>query len=260
MSGVKYFNYNLVTQPSTVITASSENSLFPASNIADPRSTKSFRTVTNTLSVNIVFDFLTEETVDSVLIKGDHINGGFGFSGSITIEAHNADTWGSPSFSTTMTPDALFGFGYKGFTGETYRYWRISATASSGYAEIGKIFIGEKVELLNNNIGYGWSIENKDLSKVQKNKYGQRFIDEITTQKTIKAKLELLNKDELDTMLAMFDANGISKPVWIVVDSDEIIVNDYEKFSSYGYFDKNPTVANSNFSLYSLSYSISEAI
>lgn len=258
MSGVKYFNYNLVTQSSTVITAGNENSLFPASNIADPRSTKVFRTETGTLTTEIVFDFQTTESVDSVLIKGHHLDG-LGTTGAIVVEANATDEWTSPSFSTSFTPDATFNFGYVGFATQSYRYWRITATASSGYLEIGKLFIGAMIELTNNNIDYGWTIEEKDLSKVSKNTYGQKFVDVKTTQKMLKAQLKLLNKSELDTMLTMFDTNGISEPVWVIVDSDENIVNDYERFSMYGYFDKNPVIKNDAFSLYSMSLSISEA-
>lgn len=258
MSGVKYFNYNLVTQPSTVITAGNENSLFPASNIADARATKVFRTETGTLTTNIVFDFQTTESVDSILYRGHKLDG-LGLSGSITIEANATDSWSSPSFSTTLTPDATFNFGFVNFSTESYRFWRITATASSGYLELGKIFIGAKVELANNNIDYGWTIEEKDLARVSKNSYGQKFIDTKTTQKMIKASLKLLTKSELDTMLAVFDSNGTHTPVWVVIDSDEVIVNDLERFAGYFYFDKNPTVKNDHFSLYSLNLSLSEA-
>ena len=258
MSGVKYFYYNLVTQSATAITASSENALFPASNIADPRSTKVTRTVTGVLTGSYTFDFQTTESVDSVLIKGHHLDG-LGFTGNLTIEANATDSWSSPSFTTTLTPDAAFNFAYKGFTAETYRYWRISATAASGYLEIGKIFIGAELSLASNNIDYGWTLEDKDLSKTQRNRYGQRFVDEITTQKMLKASVNLLNKSELDSMLAMFESVNIRKPVWIVVDSTKTIVNDYERFSMYGYYDKNPVIKNGAFSLYNMSFQISEA-
>lgn len=258
MANNKYFDYNLVTQSTTSITAGSENAQFPASNIADPRATKVFRSETGTLTTNIVFDFITTESVDSVLMKGHHLDG-FGFTGNVTIEANATDVWTSPSFSTTMTVDHNFNFAYLGFSAESYRYWRITATAASGYLEIGKVFIGSKTELASNNIDYGWSIEERDLSRVQQNKYGQRFIDEITTQKIFKGSISLLDKTDLDTMYGIFDNVGINKPVWLIVDSTEGIVNNLERFAMYGYFDKIPAVKNNAYSLYDMSLQISEA-
>ena len=233
---IRFFYFNLVEQDSTVITGGSENSLFPANNLKDPRSTKVYRSTT--ASDNIVFDFVTIEEVDSILIRG-HLFDGLGFNGSLTIEANATDSWGAPAFSTTLTPNSDFNFGYLSLsTAQSYRYWRVSGTASATF-ELADIFIGKRFES-SRSISRSFTYDNRDLSTFQRNRYGQKFVDEIADQKTISGNINLVDKSNIDDFIAFIDFVGKKKTFWMILDEDECVINDFERFAGKFSFNRKP--------------------
>lgn len=256
----KFYHYNLVTQPTTTITASNEDAFFPASNIADARNSKVFRTTTGTTSVNVVFDFITTETVNAVLIQGGL--DGLGFAGNLTIQANATDSWGAPSFSTTLTPNENFNKGYVSFADQSYRFWRINASnAGEDYVEIGKIFIGAKLVIdanVERNITFGWKWELEDNASIRKNRYGEAFIDEINKLYRITAAFKFLRETQAYNLLDAFYYVGKSKPLWLVVDADENFADTKERFMIYGYLEKIPEATNTHFGLFDISFGIQE--
>lgn len=252
---IKFYYYNLVDQSSTVITGGNQNASFPASNLKDPRRTKVYRSTTATDSV--VFDFITTEAVDSILVK-DHPSLGFGFNGSLTIEANATDSWGAPAFSTTLTPSTEFGFGLLTLsTPQTYRYWRITGTGTS-YFELGKIFIGSYFQP-QRNLGNSFSFRERDLSDVSQNRYNQRFIDEIPSQKILSGNINLIDKDNVDSFFDFINYVGIRKPFWVVPNEGQEIINELERFSSIYYFQREPEANHVIRGLYNFQIRLEEA-
>lgn len=252
---IKFCYYNLVDQSSTVISASNENSLFPTSNLKDPRKTKVFRS-TNA-SDSVVFDFITAQAVDSIIVAG-HPSDGFGFTGSLTIEANATNSWGAPAFSTTLTPNSEFNFGLKTLTAaQSYRYWRVTGTGSS-YFELGKIFIGSYYQP-SRNIGNSFSFENDDLSKVRENRYGQKFFDVIPSQKIIKGNVNLLDKTNVDAFFDFINYVGITKPFYCILNESEDIINEHERFSDMYFFKKRPVANHVIRGIYNFSVTLEEA-
>lgn len=256
MNNIKFLSTNLVTQSATVITPSTEASFYPASNLKDPRTTKSFRS-TGT-SVTIVFDFVTTETINTFAVKG-HKYDGFGFNGSLTLELNATDSWGAPAFSTTLTPNTTHNIGYKTFADQSYRFARISASGTS-YAELSNIFIGEYTQLANNNIDFGWDYENNDLSRITRNEDGQQFSIVKPFQKEITASFKYLNVSEFATISGIYDYHGKTEPIWLVVDESETIVDAKERFINQFYFVSDMKFKNDSFGLYNTSFSLREVI
>ena len=129
------YHDNLIDQ--STITASSENLLFPLSNIKDPRRSKVYRSTLN--SANIVIDFNETSEVDSFVIVADKRNG-FGFS-AISLEFNATDEWTSPAATESITFSTQFGIGINEFTTtHSYRFCRIVLTSSLGYCELSKVF------------------------------------------------------------------------------------------------------------------------
>lgn len=257
MSNVKLYNFNLVTQPETTFTASVEDTGFKATNLKDPRSTKEWKATTAT--ANVIIDLKTTEAVDSVLVKGHHLDG-FGFS-SMTIEANFTSDFSSPSFSTTLTPDFQFNFGIVSFASKSFRFWRIIISGSGTFVSLSNIFIGNFVQMVNNNIDFGWNNRDIDISKIQTNRYNQILIDKITRQKQLNSlSFKLMNKTEVDQIFGIYDDNGITEPIWVVIDESEVIINDKDRFSGQFYLTNVPQVTNSAFSLYDTTLSLREVI
>lgn len=260
MSNVRFYNFNLSVQETTDLTPDSENAFFPASNIKDPRTTKEWRSVTGVNSASVIFDLKTEEEVDSILMKGHHFDG-FGFT-SVIIEANITADFSSPAFSTTLTPDFEFNFANKLLNpSQTFRFWRITVSGSGNFVSIASIFIGKSVQLLTNNIDFGWTNTDTDFSKVQRNRFNQEFIDKIGRQKNLgNLALRLLNKTEVDSIFQIYDDNGITEPIWVIIDDDGIIINDINRFASYARLTAVPQVTNGAFSLYDTTMNLREVI
>lgn len=260
MSYVKFFYYNLVRQSPTDILPDNEDAFFPASNIKSHLRSKVYRTPTSTLDAGIVFDFKTVEPVDSVLILPTYE--GRGFVGDVVIKANATNaSWGSPAFSTTVSVDDKFNIGFNVFTEQNYRFWRIEASNPTGeYVEIGKVFIGKQLnfEETNSNIDFGWSWLYRDPSKIQRNRYSERYVDKLPKLDGISASLNLLTREEMGIAMDMFLHSGTTEPVWFITDYDAIFSDDRHRFSTYGFFSSVPQPKNDSFRLYSLSFRIDQ--
>lgn len=254
---MKFYSYNLVQQDQTLITASNEDANFPVSNIKDYRASKVFRS-TGTSS-QIVFDFITTEPVDSILII-PHSLYGWGLNTPITIEANATNSWGSPAFTTTITSgdlDQVHKIARKEFAEQNYRFWRISISGTS-YAELGKIFIGQAINIGERGPDLNWSFIDQDLSTSTKNRFGQRFTDVLGKQKRFSVAFQYMDKDEVDSFFSIMDYNSTTKPLFVRFDCPDIL-NNINRFAAYAYLDQIPEIINPSYALYSGSLTFEEA-
>lgn len=256
---VKFWNYNLVAEPATVITADSVDAFFPLENLKDPRATKVFRSLTP--SVSIVFDLVTSQPVDSILLA-PHSRNGWGFTTPVTIEANPTNTWGAPAYSNTVASgdlDQVHNIAIKEFTEQAYRFWRLTFDASE-YVEVGKIFIGTVLKVgSGRSQDYGWAFQERDNSIATLNRYGQRFVDIVNRQKVINMQLSLLNRDEMDDVFQIWDHNSTIRPFWFWIDGIGTL-NNTRRHSGIFYLDEMPQAVNVAHALYSMSISMSEAM
>jgi len=252
---LKFLSNNLVD--SAVITASTENAQYPVTNLNDDRRTKTYRSTSN--SDNIVLDFGTSEECNYFAIV-DNWQNGFGIT-SVTIEANGTDSWGAPAFTTTATLDQTFGVSIKQFSSsQTYRFWRIVLTSTLGYCELSKIFIGKSTEILTNGVGYNWNYKNKDLSKVTTNRYGQRFIDDIGTQKELNnLQFQVMDKDEMDKIFEVYDNNRTVKPFFVYLDLESAsLSNNDDRYNGLYYFKSAPSFENVSSGYYNATLNLIE--
>lgn len=252
---MQFLSSNLIE--GSVLTASTVNAQYPVSNILDVRRTKTYRSTSN--SDNIVIDLGASEQVDSFGIV-DNWQNGFGVS-TITLEGNGTDSWGSPAFTTTVTLDATFGVGIKQFTQQSYRFWRIVMTSTLGYCELANIFIGKASAISTNGVGYNWTYRNRDLAIKSKNRYGQLFVDDIGTQKELSnLQFQVMDKDEMDVIHNVFDANRTVKPFFIYfpLETDSLVNND-DRYNGLYYFRDEPSFTNINSGYYSTSLNLTEA-
>lgn len=249
MSCNKIFNFNLVAQDTTDIAADFENAFFPATNVRDYRSTKTWRTPDGTLTGIITFDFKTDEVVDSIIVVGDKLRG-LGFT-SMVIEANFVDSWGAPPFSTTLTPDPQFNFGYKDLSTELpeYRFWRVTITGGSPFVELSNLFIGREVSI-GRSVNLNWSFKNNDLSSTTTNRSGQRFIDVRNKQKEIRIGYSVLSKTEYATLQNALDQNGEHTPFWIIMDSETKFSDNNGRFAGSFFLTGVPQINNPYFGRY----------
>ena len=255
MSSVRFYYNNLVSLDTTVITPSTEEAFFPASHLKLDQTTKTFRTTA--ASGNVVFDFVTTEPANALLIKGRH-DLGFGFDGgSVTFEANPTDVWTSPAFTQVVSVNELFNLGVVNLSSsQSYRFWRVSGSGAT-FLELANIYIGQSY-IPQRNVSVNFNYKNDDLSKYRENNYGQRYVDVRTQRKNIRLKINLLDQDGLDDFLAFTNNVGKKKPFWMVMDDTEFFSNDKERFAGMFYFKSVPTMNHAIKGLYGTNMDIVE--
>lgn len=217
---VRFYAHNLTDK--ATITPSSENAEFPVSNILDNRRTKVFRSTSN--STSIVFDFGTFQEIDSFAIVG-HTFYGFGFT-SITLEFNNTNSWTTPAFSQTLTPDYEFDFCNFEFSNvQNYRYARLVLTNTEGFCEISNVFFGKRTQFVDTDYSYPLGFRYKNLGTINKNRYGQKFVDEITLQKLLDGKIDYIASSNIDEYFEMTDLLSTTVPFFVVFDTTTIMGN-----------------------------------
>jgi len=254
---IRFGFLNYVDQDATSVTASSTNAFFPVINVKDPRSTKVYRSATGTATASVVFDLKTAVDVNMILVRPDLLNG-FGFTGALTIEANIIDSWGAPSYTTTLTPNTTLNLGIKFLASpEKYRFWRVTGTGAS-YFELSNIFLGEYFTP-GQPVSLNWSYDNADLSVSRRNSDGQTFIDEYLDQKNIDFEIRLLETVDMETLKEYFDTVGVKKPFWIVLDPEEIFTTDSEMFAGLFYLESRPRFGNPSFRRFNTKLNLREA-
>lgn len=129
------------TATSATLSATTEDSDYPVENIQDIRTKKVYRS-TDDDDERIVFS--GSATASYVVI----LNHNFTSGSTIKIEGNNTDSWGSPSFSETITYNS--GIMIHSFTEATYSFWSLSIDNASNpdtYIEVGFVFIGTYLQM-----------------------------------------------------------------------------------------------------------------
>ncbi len=261
--GVKYFYNNLAASEETTLTSTSSiDILYPLTNLADHRKTKKVK-CSSAETMELKFDLGSSEAVDSLLFLEDTQNG-FEWE-EIVIEANATDVWTSPSYTKTLTISAQqgkWGVIHEEIASQTLRFWRLTVTntSGSGYVALGKIFLGSKLELEVDDMSLGWSLSYKDLSKLQKNEYGQVFGDSRARQRKLKGNYSLMGKANLDLMSNMYLTCNTYLPIWLIMDDTEAIVTDKERLCLYSRLTKIPTEKNAHYAIYDFSLDFEELL
>jgi len=250
MSCFKLMGSNLADQ--STLTASSENLLFPKENIQDHRRSKVFRSTSN--STTIIFDLQESSSIDTVFIVADK-RSGFGIS-TATIEFNSTSDFAAPAYSIVVPFSETFGVGYIEFAAISYRFARIVMTSTLGYCELSKIYIGKSLDLVR-TINFGWTFKDEEISKKQRNRYNQLFVDVISRQKIINFSMKYVDKLDLDLINKLLDEVGETRPIYLIL-GDSNMIADNRRFSGPLFLEDIPTISNTNFNKYSFSMSLRE--
>lgn len=241
----KFFANNLIE--TATLTPSSENAQYPVSNLLDPRRTKTFRSNSNT--TNLVINLGTSRDLNGILLVDPGIRS-FGFL-TATIELNTGDSWASPGYSQEITIDTTHGFAYAIFpTTQTFQFARLVLTNTAGFCEISKLFLGEHVDIGDLTFTYPLTFSQQSNASIQKNRLGQRFVDEVNGQKQLSGSINTMTPDEFQSLQEGFlDHASITKPVWIFFPETAPLSGNNNRFSGYYYLkdDPDPQLVAGNF-------------
>jgi hypothetical protein len=250
---IRFYVYNEFENG--VLSASSENATFPLSNLKDDRRTKVYRSITN--SDSMVLDMGSIKPIDSFCMVS-HTFSGFNLS-SLTLELNNVNTWTSPPVSIPITIDYVNGIALYEFNATVnYRYARLVLSSTSGFCELSKCFLGLRSVYADVDFSYPLNFQVNNLSTVVKNRYGQRFIDEIGTQRIIKAKIDYVPRESIDSFMDWLNLVSNTKPFFINFDNGQLAV-DVNRFNGFYYLSTEPTLNLTSGNFWSLDLTLEEA-
>lgn len=255
--GINFLSNNLYKSGTVTITTGTENAQFPISNLKNDAPSVKFRSAGNTVVLEI--DLLQVQDIDTVAVVGDPTEE-FGMTAVTYKTSVTTDFSGSPVYSLTLDPSQNIGFSY--ITAVNHRFVEITFTGQGSYVEAGAIFIGERINIEQNNLSIGsFNYGYADKANTSESAYGQKFISERILQKTISGTLEYCTKTEQETLDDMYIKHGRHEPLWMIVDKDGDAINGgATKLSIYGYLNRIPVWSASGGQTYNSTIRIKEAI
>lgn len=257
MSGITFLSDNLFDNATISLTTGTENAQFPLVNLQNDSPSVKFRGIGNTTV--ILIDLLTTQDITYVAVAADPAN-----SFLITSATFKTSVTTDFSLSTMYTVDLSNdqGIGFKTIPEVNHRYVQLTLTGTGGFTELGKVFIGEAINIPQNSLSissfaYGYA----DRSIIKENRYGQKFIDLINTVKSISGDIEFCTKDEQETIDNMLLDHGQSHPLWIIVDENSEAFNEGNfKLTMYGYMENDISWSASGGQLYNTTINMKQAI
>ena len=254
MSNVIFGNNNLIDNANISLLSGTANSQFPIANIKHPFSTKVFRS--SSTSCSILIDTLGANNVNLIALRGSNLES-LGFN-SVTFQGSATTTFSGSD--TTIDMSIEHNFAFKEISTTNLRYWRLTFTGTT-YVEISNIFLGEKVQMSDNNLSLGWSYTLNTNSKVTKNTFGQKFIDQYGTSKILSGDIKYANTTEFAQLQDIQLAHGENSPIWFILDSsDSIGIIDSKYMFSGMFFMKDLTWKNVAPGLFDVQLNLEEAV
>jgi hypothetical protein len=231
------FLYNNLLD-SAILTASSEASGFPASNLKNPFRTKTWKTAGATAgTAQLVINHGSAKAVDAIALTG--YPDWLAAPGTLVVEFNATDAWGAPSATETLTWVAPTTPGGNKATiikklaaTRTYQYNRLSVVNAPGDWNLGRLFLGPYFEPARM---YGWGYEESvvDPSLISQTIGGQDHADEIERYRVIRCSGVIATQAQWVLYQAMLNAVGARKQIFAAFDypGEPIERTIYGKFS-----------------------------
>jgi len=248
---------------SATLTASSEASGFPASNLKNPFRSKYWKTAGATAgTAQLVINHGSAKSVDAIALTGyDWASA----PGTLQVEFNATDDWGAPSATETLTwKAATTPGGNKGCiikkpsAALSYQYNRLNVVYAPGATPtdwyLGRIFVGAYFEPLR-TFGYNYQEGIADPSLLSETIGGQVHADEIESYRTFSASGVMETQAQWVLFQSMINTAGTRKEIFIALD----YANDAAERTIYGRFAKLPTVTRIAPGVFQYSFEIIEA-
>jgi hypothetical protein len=197
-----------------VVSATTELSGFPASDVQHPFLSHDWETASSAAQ-RIVFDAASDLTLTCVAILGHNLTS----AAVVRVEGNAADSWGAPTLSVTVDPDAEILLAYLP-AGSSFRYWSVyidDPTNPDAMLSVGKIS------------GYvHWSCEDvpdrpvvvgaEDSSVEDTTVTGQTYSDTGVVARTYELSLGLMKDSTRQALAAVYVSVGRRTPLILVPD------------------------------------------
>ena len=185
-------------------TTLTEDLLYPEENLQNQRLAKRWRS-TDPSAQTIVCNLGSAQAVNTIAILGHNISS----AATLTIEAHTSDSWGSPSYTTSLTYTAGAILKYLS-AAQTYQYWRFTVDDGSnadGYVEVGRFWLGDYISIDPSSL-YGFTVTKRRSDQVVYGRDRQKFATEGVGWRRFSFSFPRTGGTALTNVLTMIDTVG----------------------------------------------------
>lgn len=225
-------------------------------------------------SRNHTDEHITVDLGTAVDIQEFHIIGplsevfSFSSSGTYTLMGNTADSWASPALSITVNRESG-GFHYylDGETGSTeYRYWRFkwvdrtNTVGPQGF-KIGHFYLGDYNTVTTTNVGPGLTKTYEDPSERFESDGGALYFRSKTKRRVFdNMSIGLIEASERRTLETMFETLGIETPFYLCLDPLNNVSDNLSEVTMYCRFASEPRFQSIIRDIYTMGFSVVEAI
>lgn len=204
---------------SYTITANSEESGYPATNIQDVALTKATRSTGDTSEWwKIDAGAGNTITATGAAIAGHNITSG----ATIKIQGNATDAWGGPTVDETITHKTAVMTEF--FSTQSLRFWRFLVEDASNpdtYIKIGRLFLGTYISQ-SNVIAKDFPEQHIDTSFVDHTVTGEVYGDQGIVYKLYNYQFPYLTNTQKGQIQTMFETVGLIKPVFFIPDESDL--------------------------------------
>ena len=207
----------------------------PTSFILSPWRKKVARSLTSGSDVDLIIDLGSAQSFNAAFLVQPKLHGS---GGTVKIQAHSANLWTTPAFSSASFPAVELNRRLTGlyFSTQTYRYVRILWTnvgAVTDYVELGYLMLGTYYEPTY-NITDQLVTKPNDPSVVNEAYDGEVQAFEKTKFDTVDFFLEAMpGATDRVSFQTMFNSIGITRPLVLAVDADVMNLTYYGHFTDF---------------------------
>jgi hypothetical protein len=200
------------------VTASEESPVYPATNLQHSRLSKTWRSLTGLISVDITADLGFSRSVDFIGLANHN------FTSAVTLEVAAGTTSAVSDYSTTITYRAESAFAILPAT-QTYQFWRIRITDSANtdsFLESGYLLLG-LLQSTPRGIAFESGLNVDHISDVNSvvSEAGSMFNDWINDRKRITVNFSSMSRTERETLLSFIKAlREETNPLFVVPQHD----------------------------------------
>lgn len=259
----RLIDYNYCFDNTVDLSATSEDTEFPVSNLSNFLMSKPWRS-TGITAQRVVIDLQTAESIDTVVLLFDKQKDvKISPAATLKIEAHPVDFWGTPLFSQTITIDdtnhcaPLFLS-----TSQEFRFWSVYIDDPSnawGYIEISKVFLGLS-SAITQSPEIGFIQELVDQSEVSRNRFGTEYADTYPSRRRMSLAWRALTESDKTVLKLLQERVGGVKPVLGIIDPTAMTFADPEEYMVYGFIDRDFSATQVFHTFFDASFQIREAM
>ena len=198
--------YDNLVDDAEALTASTADPLYPIENVQNQRLAKRWR-VTDGSAQTVVVDLGDPIEVSTVAILGHSIASG----ATLTISANATDSWGSPTYSTSLTYNTGVILRFLP-SAQTFRYWQFGINDAGNTFEVGRLWLSGYQQIKPSSL-LGFTVEKKRSDVVAYGRDRQKYATEGVGWRAFELSFPRTGGSALTAIQTVLDSIGQHKSV-----------------------------------------------